>query len=72
MNSTNVNTELENRQQIRASAIKRIAGYANAVTALLETYAMVPAADQGDILAVAGSMAGDVARDLAAIVGSAS
>lgn len=71
MNSTNIIIELENRQQNRAAAIKRIAGFANAVTALLETYAMVPAADQGDIVAVAGSIANDVARDLARLIGGA-
>lgn len=55
----------------RASEIKRITGYANAVTALLETFDFVAAADQADILAVACSIADDVAGDLAALVGSA-
>lgn len=55
----------------KSEAIKRIAGYANAVNALLETYLLIPAADQADILAVAASMADDVARDLAALNGGA-
>lgn len=71
MNKTNGITPMENSQQNRAAAIKRVAGYANAVTALLETYDLIPAADQADILAVATSMAGDVARDLAAQNGGA-
>ncbi|MDQ1919399.1 hypothetical protein [Massilia pseudoviolaceinigra] len=57
--------------QTPSEIIKRIAGYSNAVTALLETYDMLPAADQADILAVASSMADDIARDLAALVGGA-
>ena len=61
------NTPVQSQSEI----IKRIAGYSNAVTALLETYDFIAAADQADILAVARSMADDVARDLAALVGSA-
>ena len=53
----------------RAAEIKRIAGYANAVTALLETIEMVPVPDQADIIAVASSIANDVARDLASLIG---
>ena len=54
-----------------SDTIKRIAGYANAVTALLETLDLIPEADRVDILAVASSMADDVARDLAVLIGGA-
>ncbi|MDQ1923212.1 hypothetical protein [Massilia pseudoviolaceinigra] len=57
--------------QIPSEIIKRIAGYSNAVTALFETYDFLAAADQTDILAVAGSMSDEIARDLAALVGGA-
>ncbi len=57
--------------QTPSEIVKRLAGYSSAVTALLETYHLIAAPDQADILAVATSMAGDVARELAGLAGSA-
>ena|GEM_PF-6384406 len=54
----------------QSEIIKRIAGHANAVTALLEVFDIVPPAEQADIVAVAGSIANDIARDLATFIGS--
>lgn len=56
----------------RLDAVKRIAGYANAVTAMLEVYEIVPAAEQVEVLAMSERLAHDIAKDLASLVGDPS
>ena len=69
INKMNTIDKPHQSQQIRVATIKRIAGFATAAAALLETFDMVPTTGQADILAVASSIANDVARDLASLIG---
>lgn len=57
--------------QSRSETIKRLAGSANAVAALLAAIDLLPEAGKHDVLATCSSIANDVARDLVALVGGA-
>lgn len=51
--------------------IRRLAGIADTIGAMLSVFALLPPAGQDDAIAVSASLADDLAQQLAAIVGGA-
>lgn len=51
--------------------IRRLAGIADTIGAMLSVFDLLPTAGQDDAIAVSASLADDLAQELAAIVGGA-
>ena len=57
--------------QSHSEQIRRLAGIADTIGAMLSVFDLLPSAGQEDALAVSASLADDLAQELAAIVGGA-
>ncbi|QOY95720.1 hypothetical protein IM543_07745 [Massilia sp. UMI-21] len=57
--------------QSHSEQIRRLAGIADTIGAMLGAFALLPATGQADALAVSASLADDLAQQLAAIAGGA-
>jgi len=57
--------------QSHSEQIRRLAGIADTIGAMLSVFALLPPAGQDDAIAVSASLADDLAQQLAAIVGGA-
>jgi len=57
--------------QSHSEQIRRLAGIADTIGAMLSVFALLPPAGQDDAIAISASLADDLAQQLAAIVGGA-